>query len=478
MGGYCNAGNLIDGGEFIYLYDAWNRLVKVSASEDDDNVTVQTSFYDGFGRRIKKVVTNSGDLDATTLFYYDGDKLIETRNGSEIMVAQFIHGTQYVDELVMMRAADKGDLYYHQDANWNVIALTDQGGHVVERYTYTPYGRMTVNQVTGYGDYNGDGTVNSADKTAADANCSSDVSGVCRIVDFDFDGDYDASDGTTLEGLYGSGRHPGLTSSALGNPFAHQGLFYDPEIESYQNRARQYHPRHRRFLQRDPLGYIDGMSLYGYVGRNPIIWKDPSGRESCSDAIRQSKAAITSAEVNCRRSGRAKIAYHICCQQEGYAENGITVVGKACHSRCDPKRNYSRLAEMKCREAALRAAKDTAHAIIVCAQFAKDAKGIPGAIENIPGWIERIQEEIEAAMPKPAPPPGDDDGGGYAPGPSLPRVIPRINPVCPADSDWGAYEEGVIPDSWIERILPPWWLLGHEWDGPRPLAPGGSVAQS
>jgi len=68
------------------------------------------------------------------------------------MVAQFIHGTRYIDELVMMRAADKGDVYYHQDANWNVIALTDQGGSVVERYLYKPYGQMTVHQLTSYGD--------------------------------------------------------------------------------------------------------------------------------------------------------------------------------------------------------------------------------------------------------------------------------------------------------------------------------------
>ena len=50
------------------------------------------------------------------------------------MVQQFIHGTQYIDEFVMMRAAGKGDLYVHQNANWNVVALTDLGGNLVERY--------------------------------------------------------------------------------------------------------------------------------------------------------------------------------------------------------------------------------------------------------------------------------------------------------------------------------------------------------
>ena len=83
---------------------------------------------------MKKVGTNSGDYNATVIYLCDGHKIIETRDGSDNVVQQFIHGTQYIDELVMMRVKDKGDLYVHQDANWNVIALTDLGSSVVERY--------------------------------------------------------------------------------------------------------------------------------------------------------------------------------------------------------------------------------------------------------------------------------------------------------------------------------------------------------
>ena len=62
------------------------------------------------------------------------------------MVQQFIHGTQYIDELVMMRRAGRGDLYIHQDANWNVIGATDLNARLVERYEYTPYGELTAHQ--------------------------------------------------------------------------------------------------------------------------------------------------------------------------------------------------------------------------------------------------------------------------------------------------------------------------------------------
>ena len=37
------------------------------------------------------------------------------------------------------------------------------------------------------------------------------------------------------------------------------------------------HPGLGSFVQRDPLGYIDGGSLYQYVGSNPITYADPTG---------------------------------------------------------------------------------------------------------------------------------------------------------------------------------------------------------
>lgn len=113
---------------------------RVSERNQAGAVTFQESEFDGRGRRMKKVVTNSGEYGGTVVYLYDSWKIIETRDGSGKLYQQFIHGTQYIDELVMMRVKDKGDLYVHQDANWNVVALTDLGGSVVERYVYTPYG--------------------------------------------------------------------------------------------------------------------------------------------------------------------------------------------------------------------------------------------------------------------------------------------------------------------------------------------------
>ena len=42
---------------------------------------------------------------------------------------------------------------------------------------------------------------------------------------------------------------------------------------------RDYDPTTGRYLQADPLGLVDGASVYGYVKGNPGRWIDPRGEE-------------------------------------------------------------------------------------------------------------------------------------------------------------------------------------------------------
>jgi len=77
----------------------------------------------------------------------------------------------------------------------------------------------------------------------------------------------------------GISRQPGRQTTGVEQPFGHQGLLYDPEISSYQNRHRQLMSKYRRFLQRDPLGYVNGVNMYGYCLMNPIKFMDTFGKD-------------------------------------------------------------------------------------------------------------------------------------------------------------------------------------------------------
>lgn len=55
------------------------------------------------------------------------------------------------------------------------------------------------------------------------------------------------------------------------------GQWFQSESGLHQNWMRDYDPTTGRYLQADPLGLMDGASVYGYVGQNPGRWIDPLG---------------------------------------------------------------------------------------------------------------------------------------------------------------------------------------------------------
>jgi RHS repeat-associated protein len=55
------------------------------------------------------------------------------------------------------------------------------------------------------------------------------------------------------------------------------GQIADAETGKADNWIRTYDPFGGRYTQSDPIGLESGLSTFGYVGANPIIWDDPTG---------------------------------------------------------------------------------------------------------------------------------------------------------------------------------------------------------
>jgi len=83
------------------------------------------------------------------------------------------------------------------------------------------------------------------------------------------------SSGTTLN-VNGYDEY-GIPSSANAGRFQYTGQTWLPELGMYYYKARIYSPTLGRFLQPDPIGYGDGMNMYGYVGGDPVNGSDPTG---------------------------------------------------------------------------------------------------------------------------------------------------------------------------------------------------------
>jgi RHS repeat-associated protein len=63
------------------------------------------------------------------------------------------------------------------------------------------------------------------------------------------------------------------------------GQWFQAEAGLYQNWMRDYDPATGRYMQADPLGLVDGASVYGYARENPGRWVDPRGEATPNTGV-------------------------------------------------------------------------------------------------------------------------------------------------------------------------------------------------
>lgn len=120
--------------QFSLAYDYRNQMVEF---EDASGGQRHTYAYDAMGRRISRIVDADGTSDETR-YFYDRWQVVEEQDNVGATEATYVYGL-YIDEVLNMQRGGN-DFYYHTDDLFNVMAVTDSAGNVVERYEYGDYG--------------------------------------------------------------------------------------------------------------------------------------------------------------------------------------------------------------------------------------------------------------------------------------------------------------------------------------------------
>lgn len=196
---------------YTYTYDAMGRLIEVRNVADSSLVLRQE--YDPAGRIFLRTLGTNTPVKIRHL----GARALQDETIAGNPLRQRCFGIN-MDELIAQ--SESNERWGHQDARLSLLAISDDTGHSIERYSYTPFGTPTI--------------------WAAD--------GITRRIVSD----------VGMKPIFGG--HHSLELDGL-----------------YHARARVYDANTGVFLQRDPRGYTDSANLYSYVSHKPIDLVDPSG---------------------------------------------------------------------------------------------------------------------------------------------------------------------------------------------------------
>jgi RHS repeat-associated protein len=244
--------------------------------------------YDALGRRVQATIGS-----VTRRYYYSGAQMIEERDGSDARLRFHIPGCQYVDEQVATYDDATGRWeYYLLGAQFNVIGRGNSDGSAIEAVDYASSGDFAGRQaVSSPFDFDRDLDVDYGDFMEFQACFTGPLAGPpdlgCEDKDLDHDSDVDEDDFEIFEPCF-SGTWMPIDPACLGSnlpasgSFTMHGLMVDvlPDGKALlYARARHYDMKHGRWLQRDPLGFIDGPNLYEAFGGNALSSMDPFGTQ-------------------------------------------------------------------------------------------------------------------------------------------------------------------------------------------------------
>ena len=127
-----------------YTWDGENRLIKI---EFPDSSLILYA-YDPMGRRIQKQHIDQTGAITTRRYIYDNEDILYILDGQNNILTEFSHGTE-IDEPISLRR-DGTTYNYHADLLGSIVAISDDQGILIQRYSYNAFGEIISVQDPGF----------------------------------------------------------------------------------------------------------------------------------------------------------------------------------------------------------------------------------------------------------------------------------------------------------------------------------------
>lgn len=217
----------------ILSWDYRSQLQKTVLIHEDLTEETEYYVYDGNGQRLRKVsLTSTPDqvITAKETLYVGHLEIRRTLESThhEMHLAEEDHTLRIMDELhcIATYSSQASTIYHLYDHLGSSTVDTDENGQLISQIEYYPYG------------------------------------------------------GTAI--------YTGTPAAEAMKHYWYSGKEQDKMTGFYYYGARYYSSNLYRWLNPDPLGSVDGLNLYAFVGGNPITYTDPSGYAKHKPTTRKS----------------------------------------------------------------------------------------------------------------------------------------------------------------------------------------------
>ena len=123
------------------------------------------------------------------------------------------------------------------------------------------------------------------------------------------------------------------STGSVTNRFQYTAREFDSESGLYYYRARYYDPAGGRFINEDPIGFYGGTNFYEYVLNEPLILRDPNGKNPGAIAIGLGEGLGT---LICFGSGACETALTVGAVVVGVAAAGYATYNYFSRGNNDP----------------------------------------------------------------------------------------------------------------------------------------------